>query len=179
MSDKFNLKKQYPWLTKQTLKIKDIFLFLHSEILDFTDYISATEQDAQTRKQVVDRITRVVAEEYPLAKLCVFGSCATGLNLPKSDIDLLCYYPEAREQTLLNKLTHKLVRSGICSSIEPIKSAKCPIIKLTDKQSGINVDISFNRDNGIHCVHLVKQLMRKYPELKPLLLVLKCFLKSR
>jgi non-canonical poly(A) RNA polymerase PAPD5/7 len=67
----------------------------------------------------------------------------------------------------------------VCSSIEPIKSAKCPIIKLTDKQTGINVDISFNRENGIHCVHLVKQLMRKYPELKPLLLVLKCFLKSR
>jgi non-canonical poly(A) RNA polymerase PAPD5/7 len=154
-------------------------LFLHSEILDFTEFISATKEDAQIRKQVVDRITRVIAEEYPLAKVCVFGSCATGLNLPKSDIDLLCYYPEVREQTLLNKLTNKLARSNICSSIEPIKSAKCPIIKLTDKQSGINVDISFNRDNGIHCVHLVKQLMRKYPELKPLLLVLKCFLKSR
>ena len=45
-----------------------------------------------------------------------------------------------------------LVRSGICSSIEPIKSAKCPIIKLQDKETGINVDISFNRENGIYCV---------------------------
>jgi DNA polymerase sigma len=76
--------------------------------------------------------------------------------LPKSDIDLLCYLPAVKELTLIGKLTSELLRSGICSSIEPIKSAKCPIIKLTDKQTGINVDISFNRENGIHCVHLVK-----------------------
>jgi non-canonical poly(A) RNA polymerase PAPD5/7 len=41
------------------------------------------------------------------------------------------------------------------------------------------VDISFNRTNGIYCVKLVKHLLKKYPELKPLLIVLKCFLKSR
>ena len=43
----------------------------------------------------------------------------------------------------------------------------------------MNVDISFNRTNGIYCVKLVKHLLKKYPELKPLLIVLKCFLKSR
>lgn len=84
--------------------------------------------------------------------MCIFGSCATGLNLPSSDIDLLCYYPAVREQTLINKLTSEFVRSGICASIEPIKSAKCPIIKLCDKETNINVDISFNRENGIYCV---------------------------
>ena len=41
------------------------------------------------------------------------------------------------------------------------------------------MDISFNRENGIYCVKLVKQLLKKYPELRPMLLVLKCFLKSR
>ena len=33
-------QKRYPWLSKRTLKIKDIFLFLHSEILDFVDFVS-------------------------------------------------------------------------------------------------------------------------------------------
>ena len=32
-------KAKYPWLSKRTLKIKDIFLFLHSEILDFVEFI--------------------------------------------------------------------------------------------------------------------------------------------
>ena len=33
-------KSKYPWLSKRTLKIKDIFLFLHSEILDFAEFVS-------------------------------------------------------------------------------------------------------------------------------------------
>ena len=33
-------KSRYPWLSKKTLKIKDIFLFLHSEILDFVEFVS-------------------------------------------------------------------------------------------------------------------------------------------
>lgn len=87
------------------MRIKDIFLFLHSEVIDFARFIEATEADNALRKQVVDRVTLVINEEYPTAKVCMFGSCATGLNLPKSDIDLLCYHPEMRELTLLNKLT--------------------------------------------------------------------------
>ncbi len=41
------------------------------------------------------------------------------------------------------------------------------------------MDLSFNRENGVYCVKLVRQLLRKYPELKPLLMVVKCFLRSR
>ena len=33
-------KSKYPWISKRTLKIKDIFLFLHSEILDFVEFVS-------------------------------------------------------------------------------------------------------------------------------------------
>ena len=33
-------KRRYPWLSKRTLKIKDIFLYLHSEILDFVEFVS-------------------------------------------------------------------------------------------------------------------------------------------
>ena len=109
----------------------------------------------------------------------IFGSCATGINLPRSDIDLLVYYPAVKELAMINRITSELVRADICASIEPIKHAKVPIIKLKDKLTSINVDISFNRENGIYCVKLVKQLLKKYPELRPMLLVLKCFLKSR
>ena len=71
------------------------------------------------------------------------------------------------------------MKSGICKSIEPLKHTKVPLIKLRDKQTDINVDISFNRTNGIYCVKLVKFLQKKYPELRPLILILKSFLKSR
>ena len=120
ISQKFD-KGKYPWLSKRTLKIKDIFLFLHSEILDFVEFIRQTEEDKQMREEVVERIKKVVQKAYPDAKVLIFGSCATGINLPQSDIDLLVYYPAVRELTMINKLTSELIRADICASIEPIK----------------------------------------------------------
>jgi DNA polymerase sigma len=60
----------------------------------------------------------------------VFGSCATGLNLPNSDIDLLVYNPDIKEGNMISKLTSKIIEERICKSIDPIKHAKVPIIKL-------------------------------------------------
>lgn len=97
-------------------------------------------------------------ECYPDAVVMVFGSCATGLNLPASDIDLLVYNPEVKEITMINKLCHQLHRSGFCKSLEPLKHTKVPLIKLQDKETNIQLDISFNRTNGIYCVKLVKFL---------------------
>jgi DNA polymerase sigma len=54
-------------------------------------YIETTREDKELRKKVVKRVKAVVKEAYPDAKVMVFGSCATGLNLPHSDIDLLVY----------------------------------------------------------------------------------------
>ena len=107
---------------------------------------------------MVKRIKNLVKSIWPDAVVMVFGSCATGLNLPKSDIDLLVYHPEVREQKLLDKLSAKLFRSDICKSIESLKHTKVPLIKMVDKRTEINVDISFNRTNGIYCVKLVKFL---------------------
>ena len=42
-------KSRYPWLSKRTLKIKDIFLFLHSEILDFVEFVSQSEAEKRRR----------------------------------------------------------------------------------------------------------------------------------
>ena len=121
----------------------------------------------------------MVKDNYPEAVVMVFGSCATGLNLPNSDIDLLVFNPDVRELTMLNRISNALLRSGSCKSIEPLKHTKVPLIKLQDKETNMQVDISFNRTNGIYCVKLVKFLQKKYPELRPLILILKAFLKSR
>jgi non-canonical poly(A) RNA polymerase PAPD5/7 len=172
-------RDQYPWISDFTLKVKEASLFLHNEILDFVKFIESTPEDLRIRKQVVNRVKSVVRDCYPEACVMVFGSCATRLNLPNSDIDVLVYLPEVKEGAMINKLTQGLLKAGICKSIDPLKHAKVPIIKLQDRESGVNVDISFNRTNGIYCVKLVKHLLKKYPELRPLLLVLKCFLKSR
>jgi len=166
-------------LSDETLKIKDINAFLHNEILDYVKWITPSAEDKSTRQNLVRKIKRVVKESYPEAVVMVFGSCATGLNLPNSDIDLLVYNPQLKELTMLNKICNTLVKAIEVQSIEPLKFTKVPLIKLQEKNTKINVDISFNRTNGIYCVKLVKFLQKKYPELKPLILILKAFLKGR
>ena len=98
-------RDQYPWLTDFTLKVKEASLFLHNEILDFVKFIESTPEDLRIRKQVVNRVKSVVKECYPDACVMVFGSCATRLNLPNSDIDVLVYLPDMKEGAMINKLT--------------------------------------------------------------------------
>lgn len=56
-------------------------------------FIESTQQDKEIRRSVVKKIKDVVLSSYPEARVMVFGSCASELNLPNSDIDLLVYNP--------------------------------------------------------------------------------------
>jgi len=60
-----------------------------------------------------------------------------------------------------------------------VDMARVPIIKFTDRETKIKVDISFNMNNGIPSAELVKFLKRQYPALEKLVIVLKQFLQQR
>lgn len=108
----FDREVNFPWLTEETIKSEreNIFAFMHNEILDFEKWIQPSPEDKSSREALVKKIKRVVKESYPDAVVMVFGSCATGLNLPNSDIDLLVYNPEIKESTMLNKLSNTLIK---------------------------------------------------------------------
>ena len=42
------------------MRIKDAYIFLHNEILDFVKFIESTPEDLLIRKQVVKRVKDVV-----------------------------------------------------------------------------------------------------------------------
>lgn len=60
-----------------------------------------------------------------------------------------------------------------------ITRARIPLIKLVDRVSGVQCDISFGLNNGPSNVLLIRKYLRDFPSLKPLLLVVKCFLQQR
>ena len=70
-----------------------MFTKFHNEVLEFVDWIQPSKKEKLLRENLVKQIKKVVKNEYPDAVVMVFGSCATGLNLPSSDIDLLVYNP--------------------------------------------------------------------------------------
>lgn len=62
------------------------------------------------------------------------------------------------ESIPLFTLEKKLLESGIVeeNSIKVLDKASVPIIKLTDFQSKVRVDISFNTSNGIRSAKMIK-----------------------
>lgn len=168
----------------QYLFRNSIFVFclifrLHKEIEQFYAHMVPTKTEHALRVQVVSRIESVVLSLWPSARVEVFGSFRTGLYLPTSDIDLVVL--GNWEKLPLRTLENELVSHGIAEplSVRVLDKASVPIIKLTDHESQVKVDISFNMQSGVQSAELIKDYKRKYPVLSKLVLVLKQFLLQR
>lgn len=138
-----------------------------------------TPTEHALRIRVVSRIEDVVLSLWPEAHVEVFGSFRTGLYLPTSDIDLVVI--GLWEKLPLRTLETELLACGIAeqNSVRVLDKASVPIIKLTDRESQVKVDISFNMESGVRSAELIKDYKRKYPVLSRLVFVLKQFLLER
>ncbi|GAA49377.1 DNA polymerase sigma subunit [Clonorchis sinensis] len=150
---------------------------LHNEIKDFYNYIKPTDEEQYARDVVVSKIKDVVHSMWPDCEVDVFGSFKTGLYLPTSDIDMVIF--GKWEALPLHTLKHALSSSGISSEITVLDKATVPIVKMTDKETGLKVDISFNMINSVRAAVLIQDYMRTFPCMPYLVFVLKQFLLQR
>ncbi|TRY60220.1 hypothetical protein DNTS_026368 [Danionella cerebrum] len=152
---------------------------LHEEIMDFYKFMSPRPEEATMRQEVVDRIELVIKELWPTADVQIFGSFSTGLFLPTSDIDLVVF--GKWERPPLQQLEQALRKHSVAEpySIKVLDKATVPIIKLTDQETEVKVDISFNVETGIKAASFIKEFMKKYTVLPYLIFVLKQFLLQR
>lgn len=153
-------------------------LALHQEILDFVRYVTPTEAERGVRAALLERLRGVTGRVFPAADTQVFGSYATDLYLPTSDIDVCVMGSGESQRDALRRLGSALRQHGF-ERVQCIDNAKVPIVKCVDSSSGISVDVSFDVSNGPENVALIKDYLRRYPALRPLVLVLKCFLLQR
>jgi len=71
-------------------------VMLHDEIVSFANLMAPQPDELEIRQDLVDKVTKLVQETFE-GKECsvqVFGSQATGLLLPTSDIDFVVILPE-------------------------------------------------------------------------------------
>lgn len=151
---------------------------LHMELLDFCQFVSPTKQEHEIRLNLIERIKDIVKNLWPNASIHIFGSMKTKLYLPTSDIDLVIY-PNIDPNSNIDcklRLAQALKKSNICSYLEIISTARVPLVKFTDIQSKLNVDICFERESGIIAADEINSLQIKYPVLRPLTYFLKYFL---
>ena len=108
-----------PWARgrKYLSKSKDRTACLHEEILDFVDFISPTAAENKRRSVLLQHFQRITKVLWPSAALHVYGSYATGLHLPSSDIDCVvlgCNDPNALQ--------------ALASVIRASTASRCPIL---------------------------------------------------
>lgn len=152
--DLMPLYQTTPWV-KQIYSSPPV-LGLHQEMNDFYDFIKPIEEEEFMRNRVVSRIEEIVLRLWPNAKVEIFGSFATKLYLPTSDIDLMIM--GKWDVTPLHTLKNELIKAEVANEddIKVLDKASVPIVKVIDKETEVRVDISFNTSNGVNSANLIK-----------------------
>ena len=173
-----------PWIkdNSDTNKYSGI-LKLHYEIIDFYNFIKLTKKEENIRYKVFNNVMEVINKHYPNYKGEIFGSFPQGLSLSNSDLDIFLYFkncPNDKKEILkiLSNILRILKQSGKFRKIFLI-SAKVPIIKCLDKNSGIKIDISINKKSNYITNSYVKSIINKYPCIQYLTLLIKFYLRQR
>jgi non-canonical poly(A) RNA polymerase PAPD5/7 len=172
------------------LKTDDIAPLLHEEILHFEQWINQYNQEKKTLfDNLINYIKQAVNESIPNSECYIYGSFATGLSLPWSDIDVVIkpsnFAPNYSNSSyainlLLESVEANIKKKGWVEETKAIKNTSVPVLKITCKKEYLfkKVDISIQdgRHNGLKCVDLVKEYLVTYSQLRPLVLALKYLL---
>jgi non-canonical poly(A) RNA polymerase PAPD5/7 len=171
-----------------TFKYEDKYIMkcLQKDILDFQDY---TKDQIKRNKIVLDELIRLVQvtvnECIPEYEVKLYGSHATNLCLPSSDLDIVLLNKRtgySNDYRVLQTLYIALIDKPWKKSIKFIDTALIPIIKInsSDELNSMQMDISLqdSKHYGIKCVELVKSFMTEYEALEPLIFALKNLLKN-
>ena len=154
----------------------------HAEVQAFSNYLSPTDEEHETRRLTIQIIDRAIKRRWPDASVLPFGSFETKLYHPLGDIDLVI---QSRKMELVNKknvlfqLSDLLRREGVTEQVQVIAHARVPIIKFVTTYGQFPVDISINQENGLHSGRIVNGFLQQMPALRPLAMVVKTFLRER
>ena len=140
---------------------------------------------------IQDSVEKSIGNEYEVK---LYGSHATGLCLPWSDIDVVLCKKDGNNNSIQNNNLYSnkymplhdlftyLQKSNDFRSINYIGATSVPLIKIKTKENIDikNVDISLqdNTHYGIKCVSLVLNYKQEYEVLLPMVLALKNILKQ-
>ncbi|KAL5535875.1 hypothetical protein ACEPAF_3969 [Sanghuangporus sanghuang] len=159
---------------------------LHDELLQFVDYITPNKREREARSILVVQIEKLLKSRWSDAKVTVFGSSVTGLDLTGGDIDLVVSFDSIHSMSELDRKARLaamgdiLKRSGMTIWVNRIFGARVPIITFTTiRELGeITIDISIRNgeDAGVRAIPLIKQYLADLPALRPLIVAVKAFL---
>ena len=160
--------------------MEKLFKILTKNLKDYSNEVSKGNQELN---EVVENIHEILNEKVrnkmgTSYNVEIYGSRATGISLPESDIDFVIKSPanEINFTTILEIIYKELENDKtFVSEIKFIFNTDVPIIKLktTDKYKELAIDISMDSHQGPKCVGYIKEKLEYYEHLRSLILVLK------
>ncbi|CAD8210064.1 unnamed protein product [Paramecium octaurelia] len=169
-----------PWMSKKTLMIRHPVLRLHNEIVEFYEYITPSDQEHKRRVTAYLRVEKYLQDIAPEAQIESFGSFKTRMYLPNADIDIVMIETSCTQKQLFKKVAARMMKqTNKFENVNLIANAKVPIIKFVEVESQYHFDISFNQLDGLKQIQELETAFELYPELKFLLMTLKCVLRQR
>ncbi|GAB4814301.1 hypothetical protein N2152v2_001347 [Parachlorella kessleri] len=167
---------------------------LHHEVLRFAQRAAPTPQEVADVQRAVEGVAAAASALWHQARTVLFGSQATGLALPGSDLDIVILnvgphlqragsgFSQAQRKQLgelLEDLLDGLLGAGLIRGRAQIIEARVPIIKCCLAVGpGLMADISLGATNGAAAVDFVRRQVVAVPPLRPLCLVVKAFLRE-
>ena len=166
-------------------------LTLHEDVRLLAQYLALTQDEVDMREDLLGRLRGLVHDVWPRATVEVFGSYATALCLPVSDLDIVVNVPDVPSAdgpscgggsavpygtSPMEVLAEALRARAWCARAECLPHARVPIIKAQDALTRLAVDISFNAATGPANSRVVRALLVQHPAARPLVLVLKLLL---
>ena len=162
---------------------------LSKDIIEFELFVDEhIKNSSNLYDELIKNVQDAVNECFQEYEVHLYGSHATNLCLPWSDLDVVLISKKNNQisldskHLLLSKLNEYLKHQTWVKDSNYISSANIPIVKLIsiEKYNNMPIDISIQDEKhfGLRCVKLVKQFMNKYESLKPLVLALKNILKQ-
>ncbi|OQS03986.1 hypothetical protein THRCLA_03736 [Thraustotheca clavata] len=137
----------------------------------------------------LNQLATCVQTKWPSAVATFFGSFASGLWLPSSDVDVVIQgignlegnddYQTQLEQ--LEAILELLVKEEWVDSAT-IVGTKVPVIKLIVAGSGRRIDVAtetLHTRQGLRATNVVRAAVASMPQLYPLVIVLKSFLREK
>lgn len=172
---------------------------LHNEIVSFCHLMEPLPTEIDQREKLVERIRATVLKHFgDSTKVDVFGSQATGLFLPTSDIDIVVTTNEDDKKivdsddkpnnddnvatvTPLQQFANAIQEDWLdeLCYFEVIEKTRVPLVKFRHAPTNIQIDVCFNQSSGPLAAKLMKSFLEALPPLRPLTFVLKYFLAAR
>jgi DNA polymerase sigma len=147
--------------------------------------------------KIINQSINTTLKPYNIINLIIYGSQASGLSLPESDIDLLLIYYDSNNslEMLINELYKCLQMSKKFQNVTSLPKASSPLIKIEYKANIDEMDISIlHMDISFHNIFpnkatiyftpsllIVKYIQRSIeylPQSKNIIILIKKYLKN-